>query len=162
MADLSNQFNTPIPTQKTGAYRDWIRRQIANTGKDPSKDSEDYDVQGYYLSGQGTDPRGHGPDTFKKPNHPTFSDESQYSNLSDQRGGTWGSTGTGKNYFLSMPSNLKYRSLDDLKQYFNRYEPGVTLEPPPKGTEAGLPGPAPVPLPAGLQRVSRRYYGEKQ
>jgi hypothetical protein len=49
----------------------------------------DYDVNGYFLSGQGTSPNGHMTDQFKKPNHPTFSDESIYSSLTGTKPGSW-------------------------------------------------------------------------
>ncbi len=39
---------------------------------------EDYDLRGAYAAGQTRDGRGHMTDQFKKPNHPTFSNESQY------------------------------------------------------------------------------------
>jgi hypothetical protein len=49
---------------------------------------EDYDIQGEFLAGRQPKPGMHGSDTFKKPNHPTFSAESQYSN-SFTPGGHW-------------------------------------------------------------------------
>ena len=45
----------------------------------PRDSGHDYDLRGAFKAGVKPDPRtGHWPDTFKLPNHPTFSDESQY------------------------------------------------------------------------------------
>lgn len=45
----------------------------------PKDSGADYDLRGAFKAGVTPDPEnGHWPDTFKKPNHPTFSDQSQY------------------------------------------------------------------------------------
>ncbi len=123
-AAWSYQHNTPLPKEKQGEFSKWIAEQ-SGKGKNPLKDMEDYDVQGYFLSGAATDERGHGTDKFKKPNHPTFSDESMYHGDKAQ-GGKWTEIG-GKSYFLASPDNLKYRSAKELKEYFKKYEPDTIL-----------------------------------
>ncbi len=45
----------------------------------PRDSGQDYDLRGAFQAGIKPDPKtGHWPDTFKLPNHPTFSDESKY------------------------------------------------------------------------------------
>lgn len=68
-------------------YEAWLRSQTAARGFDPS--GSDYDMPGYYMSGGWLDPpgTGHFPDTFKKPNHPTFSNESVYHMTPNGQGG---------------------------------------------------------------------------
>jgi len=45
----------------------------------PGDSGEDYDLRGAFKAGLTPDRKtGHWPDTYKKPNHPTFSDESRY------------------------------------------------------------------------------------
>lgn len=51
----------------------------------PRDSGYDYDLRGAYKAGLQKDPEsGHWGDRFKKPNHPTFSDQSQYA-TGDQR-----------------------------------------------------------------------------
>jgi hypothetical protein len=119
-------YDTPIPASRAAEYQAWLKRQSAQSGRDISRDAEDYDIQGYFLSGEGTDERGHGTDRFKKPNHPTFSDESQYSGVGGNIGGRWVERG-GKDYFAATPTNLRYRSAGELGAYFKQYEPNTGL-----------------------------------
>ena len=66
-------FNTPLPAAKQIEYSNW------KTVNAPNDSGHDYDLQGAFLAGVTRDPAtGHMPDTFKKPNHPTFSNQSQY------------------------------------------------------------------------------------
>ena len=59
---------------------------------------------------------GHLPDTFKKPNHPTFSHESTYSNPLNH-GGSW----EGDN-FTPSEHNLKNMPAPHMQDYFNKVE----------------------------------------
>jgi hypothetical protein len=123
--DFTNQYNTPIPANKQAAFQNWL------TTRGHPSDYYDYDVQGYWLSGAGRAANGHGPDTFKKPNHPTFSTESQYSTPQNP-GGHWvdGPQG-GNGAFIADPSNLKYHTPGELQQYFKQVEPDTNLYLPP-------------------------------
>lgn len=73
-------YDTPMTMEQWNQY-------LVDWGKRAPLEEEDYDLRGAYLNGfkPGS---GHGTDQFKKPNHPTFSEESQYSNLL-HRGGRW-------------------------------------------------------------------------
>lgn len=66
-------FNTSIPANRQLEYSNW---KAVNA---PNDSGYDYDLQGAFMAGVVRDPQtGHMPDTFKKPNHPTFSNQSQY------------------------------------------------------------------------------------
>ena len=66
-------FDTPLTPQEETAFQSWKQ-------KNAQRDSgEDYDLRGAFKANLSADPAtGHWPDTYKKPNHPTFSDQSQY------------------------------------------------------------------------------------
>ena len=69
----SESFNTPLPKGTEVAYTNW---KAINA---PNDSGYDYDLQGAFLAGVKRDPvTGHMPDTFKKPNHSTFSNQSKY------------------------------------------------------------------------------------
>lgn len=56
----------------------------------PHDSGEDYDLHGAFKAGLVPNPNGHWPDTFKKPNHPTFSVESIYAiGIDRTRAGRW-------------------------------------------------------------------------
>jgi len=87
------------------------RSLLNNTTKDEElkrldMDKGAYDIQGFWKSGdyENTDSDGHGADTWKKPNHVTFSNESKYAknyelpegeddDRSEYEGGLWNSDG---------------------------------------------------------------------
>lgn len=136
--DFTNLYNTPIPADKQAAFSQWIAKR-------GTKDYYDYDIQGAWLAGAGQDPRGHFTDQFKKPNHPTFSTESQYSTPQNP-GGQWLQSGDAKWAFMASPANLIHRTPEELQTYFKQVEPDSPLYLPPTA-----PPPATPPLPAGLQ-----------
>jgi hypothetical protein len=140
--DFSQKYNTPIPAAHQAAFDQWVNNRKASTGRNPLGDRYDYDVNGYFLSGAGTDSRGHGTDKFKKPNHPTFSDESQYHGLDGYVGGRWVTTPTGQFTYQPSQTNVDFHSVPGLQQYFQRVEPGVSL----------LPAQAP-PVPTGTNGI---------
>jgi hypothetical protein len=137
---LKHQHNTPLDDpHQTNEYLKWA----IEGGKDPEEEEHDYDLRGYYKAGgklatPGGNPV-HLPDTFKKPNHPTFSDESRYSGPGNE-GGHWVTDNKGR-YIAFRPgaANLVHHTPADLQEYFKKYEPGVQLIFPP-GTP-GVPEP---------------------
>jgi hypothetical protein len=130
--DFSDRYNTKLAPAEEKQFQGWLGQLSKAKGYDAKQDLRDYDLRGAFKSGVTADERGHLTDEFKKPNHPTFSDQSIYS-TPEQPGGQWiGSDETGWNYKAS-PTNLKYRSADELKGYFQRVEPDSQLM---------LPGPA--------------------
>lgn len=67
-----NRFETVLPPTQEAKFQQW-KLQAA-----PNDSGEDYDLRGAFLAGASPDKNGHWPDTYKKPNHPTFSNESIY------------------------------------------------------------------------------------
>ena len=120
-----DKFNTPIPKHKRVEYGMWLQKESERQDRDILMDKEDYDIQGYFLSSRGKDVRGHGPDTFKKPNHPTFSTQSQYHGKQGYIGGIWSEME--KAYYPSS-TNLRFWPKKRLEQYFKEVEPGVQLK----------------------------------
>lgn len=119
--DLTEQFNTPLSPEEEAAFQKWAGKKI--------RDIYNYDLRGAWRdisSGKVIpDERGHLPDTYKKPNHPTFSKESIYS-TDDTPGGEW----VEKNYkwqYIPSDTNLRYYSPQELQDYFRTKEPDVRL-----------------------------------
>lgn len=129
--DFTGQYNTPLSPDEEGAYQSWAQGQSQAAGRDINNDNYDYDMRGAWKAGAGAAGNGHFPDTFKKPNHPTFSDQSQYHGVDGHTGGTWGG-GSGQPWtFTPGASNLRSHTPDELQQYFQRAEPGNRLLLPP-------------------------------
>lgn len=77
------------PDEEDQFYRSW-RPQYVPVDKNGVPDSGvDYDYQGAFAAGLKPNADQHWPDTFKKPNHPTFSNQSQYAPLAPERAGSW-------------------------------------------------------------------------
>jgi hypothetical protein len=66
-------YDTKLSGQEELKFGDWKQKYA------PRDSGADYDLRGAFKAGLTPDPKtGHWPDTYKKPNHPTFSNESQY------------------------------------------------------------------------------------
>lgn len=101
----------------------------------------DYDYSGFYMNNpDATVADGqHYPDTYKKPNHPTFSDESIYNGpkgayvdsqgqpVTSAQGGHWDKDDSGADTFTPGKANLDHHSVQELQDYFKRTEPNVKL-----------------------------------
>lgn len=88
--------------QQFEQWRNQLPQQLQYTGN--------YDLRGLWLSNPNAQPSSnlHFPDTYKLPNHPTFSDESKYYNPQVNRdsSGHWNETDSSWNY---VPFNMRYR-----------------------------------------------------
>lgn len=122
--DMTTQYNTILSPAEEA---DYLKQHSP-------QDSYDYDMRGAFKQGITAAGNGHFPDTFKKPNHPTFSDESQYHGKNDFYGGTWSKGADGRDVFTPGPTNLDLHGLDGLQQYLLRSDPGVMLGAPSTGT----------------------------
>jgi len=119
--DLSNDYNTPLSPEKEKAFQEWAAK--ANR----LGDLRDYDLRGAFLNQEKEASNGHLPDTYKKPNHPTFSDESQYAK-DGWVGGSWKENPETKRWsFTPSGTNLFWRKPEALQQYFKEYEPDADL-----------------------------------
>lgn len=117
MADLTNDYNTLLSPQQEAQFR---------TVYPNPQDWKDYDLRGAWLAGAHKAGNGHLPDTFKKPNHPTFSTNSKYNNPQTPAG-TWTKGQDGKWQFAATPQNFVFQSPEDLQSYFKKVEPNSTL-----------------------------------
>lgn len=118
-------FDTKLDPENEERFTNWAGRLSEIRKRDMLKDLEDYDLRGYWLNGGSADTssEGHFPDTYKKPNHPTFSDQSIYHDGENFIGGSW----KGDTAFVPGPTNLKYRDPVSLWEYFKEHEPNVRL-----------------------------------
>jgi hypothetical protein len=81
----------------------------------PQDSGFDYDLRGAFQAGLVPDPQtGHWPDTFKKPNHPTFSDQSRFAAAYPAQAGHW----NGQSY------------VPPVGQYEDPYTPPLATQPP--------------------------------
>ena len=87
----------------------------------------DYDYEAWRkATGQSSLPAGqHYPDTYKLPNHMTFSSDSIYSN-DKTPGGKWIMQGD-KWHFYPSAYNLQVHTPDELAAYFAKVEPNAVL-----------------------------------
>ncbi len=128
-----NNFNTELGDEDERAYQNWLEEQKTATGRDLSNDEFDYDTRGYWKNMGSNDSRGHGPDTYKKPNHPSFSNESIYHGTRSPwgdpyEGGQWAEASPGKFTYTPSKSMLKKtHSVPLMKDYFKRVEPDTQL-----------------------------------
>lgn len=88
------------PAQPTQTYAEWKAKNA------PKDSGQDYDLQGAFKAGVVPDAQGHMPDTFKKPNHPTFSVESEHVMDDPTKAGYW----EGDKFVKPTSGNLKQRA----------------------------------------------------
>ena len=144
------EYNTPIPAEKQADYQKWLGGVNEKVGRDFSQDQHSYDVQGAFMSGVQPNENLHWPDTFKKPNHPTFSTDSQYHGEDGHLGGVWGGNNQEGWSFTPGQANYEHHGVEGLQDYFKNYEPNIKLNVPqqpavPLPTVPGLPGYAAAP-----------------
>jgi len=125
--DFSGRYNTALSPQDEAAFQQWLRALSAKNGRDMSTDVYDYDLRGAFKAGAGQAENGHFTDQFKKPNHPTFSTDSQYSGMDGYVGGEWQKGKNGKWTFKASLTQLRFRSPDELRNYFQSREPDSML-----------------------------------
>jgi hypothetical protein len=129
-----NNYNTPLNAQEQAKYKQWIPQSEALHQRPLTDDNIDYDMQGYAKS-LGFKPwqPGHGVDTFKKPNHMTFSDQSRYHGTPDpvnggaNQGGHWFSTAPQIPAYQPSVKSAAYQGAERMKNYFQKYEPDYQL-----------------------------------
>lgn len=119
--DYTNKYNTQLSPQDEVAYQKWA------TQNNKTKDSFDYDLRGAWKEGVAGTGEVHSPDTYKKPNHPTFSNQSKYNGAEGKTGGEWVDLGNNKFKFNASQSNVDNLGERGLQEYFNQREKGNTL-----------------------------------
>ena len=124
--DFTDQYNTTLNSQEQAGYNSWIAQQSQLTGRNIANDSYDYDLQGWYKANGPQNLTGaHLTDQYKKPNHPTFSDQSMYHGVNGMQGGQWNQKMDGSYTFT--PGSTNVYSKDELQDYFKKVEPGNEL-----------------------------------
>lgn len=111
-------YNTPLTDDEQAHYDIWYPIAVDSKLINPM-DHGVYDIPGFWKSGEWKrkDSRGHGTDTFKKPNHITFSNESKWSSQqggSPFEGGTWDREGG------FIPGRHNFYSNEEINFEFNR------------------------------------------
>lgn len=129
-----DQYNTKLSERDEMRFRMWLRDQSTARGRDMAADLHDYDLRGFFKEGQGLEgTEGHFTDKYKKPNHPTFSDESQYHGAPNPaggklEGGRWeGDDETGWKFIPSASMAATPEKQAALKRYFQKNEPDAVL-----------------------------------
>lgn len=113
-----DKYDTPLSPEDEAEF--------ARQFPDP-RSTADYDMRGAFKAGVTAAGNGHFPDTFKKPNHITFSDQSQYHGKDGVHGGKWEQLEGDRWRFTASPHNLQQNDAATLQQYFKQYEPGNEL-----------------------------------
>jgi len=123
--DYTDKYNTILTKDEEQKYEDWAKNGNP-LGRDLSNDTYDYDLRGYWKkygnNFNGDKETGHLTDEFKKPNHPTFSDQSKYNGVDNNAGGKWEQTSDGKWSFTPSKSTIKLLGKDKIKQYWSKAE----------------------------------------
>lgn len=121
--DYSDKFNTELTPDEEAEFQAWAKEN------NRERDSYDYDIRGAWKElksgSMSEDERGHLGDKYKKPNHPTFSDQSVYNGKDGVAGGTWSEV-DGKTVF-TPGRMLSRREAEYLSDYFRSVEPDVKL-----------------------------------
>ena len=123
--DFSDMYNTSLTYEQGQDFKAWAERMSVEQGRNVLLDMYDYDLQGAWLNGCAYDGNnGHMPDTYKKPNHPTFSVSSVYADIDGYKAGTWIEQ-DGIWTYQATTSNLYTK--DELIEYFDRVESKARL-----------------------------------
>ena len=82
---VDDDYNTRLSPDDEKRFQSWKDKNM------PNDSGYDYDQRGAFKAGETKDPTSeHWHDTFKKPNHPSFSDQSQYAvGAQRDRAGHW-------------------------------------------------------------------------
>lgn len=130
----TDNYNTDLSPKAEEKFQAWLKEQSKAKGRDMSKDLMDYDLRGFWKSGAHAEEKsGHGPDTYKKPNHPTFSDESKYSGMlaphgGNYMGGKWDKDDDNNDTFTPSEHMMAHtHNRDTLKKYMAEREPNTIL-----------------------------------
>lgn len=115
--DFTDRYNTQLSPREEALFQDWLKQSGRSVDE-----LYDYDLRGAWKSGDvfKLDGRGHLPDTYKKPNHPTFSNESQYSGQDGFVGGHWSELPNGR--FVFRPGSTNTFDKQVLNSYMLRNE----------------------------------------
>lgn len=136
LPDYTTEFNTQLDPRQEDYFQMWLRSQSKLMKRNIANDMYDYDLRGWWLKNHAKTDRlgpaltgGHLTDQWKKPNHPTFSEESMYSNT-EHPGGKWQEVGGKWSYTPSAEMLSGPYTYKEMQDYFSKYEPAATLNNP--------------------------------
>ena len=74
---MFDKYNIELTEDEVTQFTEWVKSESARQGRDIMMDMGAYDIQGFWKSGdfKNMDEDNHGSDRWKKPNHPTFSNQ---------------------------------------------------------------------------------------
>lgn len=125
MSEFTDKYNTALSPVQERAFQAWAKKNQREF------DTEDYDLRGAYLEMQSGDmsesANGHLGDKYKKPNHPTFSDQSIYNGADGHYGGSWNEGPENTVSFTAGETQRQLWDPKDLARYFQEREPDVQL-----------------------------------
>ena len=131
------KYTTALNNKKEKQFQSWYSKvaKYKNLNPNPDADGQDYDYRGYWKNEDrngilGSNPNAHFTDKYKQPTHPTFSNESQYSN-NETPGGTWVK---GKGTWLFKHNKYTARQAKRTADYLNGTGEGYIL-----GTDTIIP-----------------------
>jgi len=120
-----DMYNTALSPKEEKKFTKWAKATQREF------DTEDYDLRGAWKelnSGTMSEAEnGHLGDKYKKPNHPTFSDESKYHGVDGYYGGSWKEGEENTVSFTAGETQRKLWDPKDLERYFQEREPDVQL-----------------------------------
>lgn len=124
------KYTTALNNDEEKQFQSWYSKvaKYKNLNPNPDADGQDYDYRGYWKNEDrngilGSNPNAHFTDRYKQPTHPTFSNESQYSN-NETPGGTWVK---GKGTWLFKHNKYTARQAKRTADYLNGTGEGYIL-----------------------------------
>lgn len=125
--DMTAFYNTPLNPSEKKEFNEWLGTQSKVSGRNVANDLFDYDLQGAWQANKDISMTSQAPEKFKKPNHPTFSTDSKYSNPMGFQGGQW-FFDDNKWHFEPSRHNLMFHGgMDNISNYFKEADPDVEL-----------------------------------
>ena len=131
---MPQNYKPNIPSQANMETMEGFNQYLSDTGRM----SDDYDYESFYndketflqwLAEEIKNPgKAHFTDKYKRPNHPTFPEESVYSGQDDVVGGKWSNRQGKFTYTPSMYNINQNGGVDKYIEKFNRYEPDTRLD----------------------------------
>lgn len=133
----NRRYTTKLTDSEEKEFQTWYSKvsKYKNLNPNPDAAGQDYDYRGYWKNEDregilGSNPNAHFTDRYKQPTHPTFSNESIYSN-NETPGGSWVE---GKGTWLFKHNKYTARQADRTADYLNGTGEGFIL-----GTDTIIP-----------------------
>jgi hypothetical protein len=125
-------FDTSLTPEQEQQFRNWKSVYA------PNDSGEDYDLRGAWMSGLKSAANGHWSDQYKKPNEPTFSNESQYAPMARELAGRW--DGANHDQYVPMTGRPgRMQGNPDAQQSIGDYANGGGVRGPGDGQDDKIP-----------------------